>query len=82
VYASPELQIRRVMRRNNLSSEEAIARLKSQMPIDEKLKSADIVIRNDGTMRELERRVDEVWQELVLRERANRDQGPGTRDEK
>jgi dephospho-CoA kinase len=82
VYASPELQIRRVMRRNNLSSEEAIARLKSQMPIDEKLKSADIVIRNDGTMRELERRIDEVWQELVLRERANRDQGPGTRDEK
>jgi dephospho-CoA kinase len=80
VYASPELQIKRVMRRNNLSREEAIARLKSQMPIDEKLKFADIVIRNDGTMRELETRVDEVWQELLSRERARRDQGQETRD--
>jgi dephospho-CoA kinase len=79
VYASPELQIKRVMRRNNLSREEAIARLKSQMPIDEKLKFADLVIRNDGTMRELERRVDEVWQELLARERAKRVQGSGSR---
>jgi dephospho-CoA kinase len=72
VYASSELQIKRVMRRNNLSREEAIARLKSQMPIDEKLKFADLVIRNDGTMRELERRVDEVWQELLAREKKKR----------
>jgi dephospho-CoA kinase len=74
VYASPELQIKRVMRRNNLSREEALARLKSQMPIDEKLKFASIVIRNDGTMRELETRVNEVWQELLLRERAKRNE--------
>jgi dephospho-CoA kinase len=50
------------------------------MPIDEKLKYAHLVIRNDGTMRDLETRVNEVWQELVLRERAKRDQGLGTRD--
>jgi dephospho-CoA kinase len=79
VYASPELQIKRVMRRNNLNCEEAIARLKSQMPIDEKLKFADIVIRNDGTMRELETRVDEVWQELLLREETKRLQVTGNR---
>jgi dephospho-CoA kinase len=72
VYAPPEVQILRVMKRNNLSREEALSRLKSQMPIDEKLQFADLVIRNDGTMRDLEKRVDEVWQELVLRERAKR----------
>jgi dephospho-CoA kinase len=81
VYASPELQIKRVMRRNNLSREEAIARLKSQMPIDEKLKFADIVIRNDGTMRELETRVNEVWQELLARERQKRIEARGSMNE-
>jgi dephospho-CoA kinase len=79
VYSPPEVQILRVMKRNNLSREEAIARLKSQMPIGEKLNFADLVIRNDGTMRDLEKRVDEVWQELVLRERAKRVEGSGSR---
>ena len=60
VYAPPEVQIMRVMRRNKMTREEAEARLRAQMPIDEKLKFADLVIRNDGTMRELEKRVDEV----------------------
>jgi len=81
VYAPPEVQILRVMKRNNLSREEAIARLKSQMPIDEKLKFADLVIRNDGTMRELEKRVDEVWQELLSRERQKRREARGSRNE-
>ena len=72
VYAPPEVQIRRVMKRNKMTREEAEARLKAQMPIDEKLKFADLVIRNDGTMRELEKRADEVWQELLARERQKR----------
>jgi len=49
-----------------------LARLKAQMPIDEKLRAADVVIRNDGTMRDLEKRVEEVWQELLARERQKR----------
>jgi dephospho-CoA kinase len=81
VYAQPDVQILRVMKRNNLSRKEAIARLKSQMPIDEKLKFAHLVIRNDGTMRELEKRVDEVWQELLSRERQKRSEARGSRNE-
>ncbi len=72
VYAPPEVQIARLMKRNSLTREEAAARLAAQMPIEEKLERADVVIRNDGSMRELERRVGEVWEELVLRERAKR----------
>jgi dephospho-CoA kinase len=78
IYAPPEVQIVRVMKRNSLNREEALARLKSQMPIDEKLKRADIVVRNDGTMRDLEKRVGDVWQELLSRERAKRVQGIGS----
>ena len=81
VYAPPEVQIRRVMKRNNLSREEALSRLKSQMPIDEKPKFADLVIRNDGTMRELEKRADEVWGELLSRERQKRSEARGSRIE-
>ncbi|MCU0553212.1 MAG: dephospho-CoA kinase [Syntrophales bacterium] len=72
VYAPPEVQIARVMKRNNMTRDEAVARLEAQMPIDEKLKRADVVIRNDGTMKELQQRVDEVWEELLSRERAQR----------
>ncbi len=72
VYAPPEVQIARVMKRNNMTRDEAAARLGAQMPIDEKLKRADVVIRNDGTMKELHQRVDEVWEELLSRERAKR----------
>jgi len=79
VYAPPEVQIRRVMKRNKMTRDEAVARLKAQMPIDEKLGLADVVIRNDGTMRELEQSVDEVWQELLARERQKRVQGSGSR---
>jgi len=79
VYSPPETQIARVMKRNRMTRDEAVARLKAQMPIDEKLTYADLVVRNDGTMRDLEKRVDEVWQELLARERAKRVQGPGSR---
>jgi dephospho-CoA kinase len=79
VYAPSEVQIRRLMKRNNLSREEALSRLKSQMPIDEKPKFADLIIRNDGTMRELEKRADEVWQDLLAREKKKRLQVTGDR---
>jgi len=72
VYAPPEVQIARVMKRNHLTRDEAAARLAAQMPIDEKLERADVVIRNDGTMKELQTRVDEIWEELLARERAKR----------
>ncbi len=72
VYAPPAVQIARVMKRNNMTRDEAVARLEAQMPIDEKLKRADVVIRNDGTMKELQQRVDEVWEGLLSREREKR----------
>jgi dephospho-CoA kinase len=72
VYLPPEEQIARLMARNGYCREEAERRLASQMPIDEKLPSADIVIRNDGSPEETRRAVDEVWEELQKRERRRR----------
>ena len=43
------------------------ARMKAQMQPDVLLSKADIVVRNDGTMAELEIQADRVWEELVSR---------------
>ena len=69
VYITPEEQIRRVMARDGFSREEAERRLGAQMPIDEKLRWADIVIRNGGSPEETRREVCRVWPELNIREK-------------
>ena len=64
VYAPRDQQINRLMHRDGISEEEAVARLKAQLPIDEKVGYADYVIRNDGSLEETQRQVDAVWEEL------------------
>lgn len=53
VTCSPETQISRLMKRNNLSYQEAAARISSQMKLSDKVGFADIVINNDGGLMEL-----------------------------
>ncbi|MFA5322157.1 MAG: dephospho-CoA kinase [Smithella sp.] len=69
VLIEPEEQIRRLMARNHISREEAEKRLKSQMPIDEKIILADIVLDNKGSIAETEKTVRKVWLELLKREK-------------
>jgi dephospho-CoA kinase len=72
VFIVPEKQISRLMTRNGISKEEAGKRLKSQMPISEKIALADIVIDNDGGIPETEKRVRQVWQELLQQEKVKK----------
>ena len=72
VYVSEEEQTDRLMKRNGLSREEALRRLKSQMPIDDKLPFAQIVIKNQGPLEETRRIVDQVWRDLLQQEEAKR----------
>ena len=65
VAAEPETQIRRVMQRDSLSEPEARQRLAAQLPIDEKIRRADFVIRTDGSTADTERQVGEVWRALL-----------------
>lgn len=50
VYVDESVQLERLMKRNGFSSEEAIARIRSQMPLAEKVAYADAVIDNNGTI--------------------------------
>jgi dephospho-CoA kinase len=47
VYAPADLRIERTMKRNNISHEEVIKRMNSQINEDLKMKLCDFVIRND-----------------------------------
>jgi dephospho-CoA kinase len=69
VLIDPEDQIHRLMKRNGLNEEEAKKRLKSQMPIRNKISLADIVIDNQSSIAETEEKVEHVWQELLRREK-------------
>ena len=57
VGASVETQIQRLKNRNGLSKEEALKRIESQISLEEKVKKADIVWTNEGSIEELEARV-------------------------
>jgi dephospho-CoA kinase len=64
VYCRPEVQLERLMRRNNLSREEAAARVAAQMPQEEKLRYADFKIDTSGSYEETRRQTEEVYAEL------------------
>ena len=64
VYCNKEEQIKRVMKRNNLSSEEAILRINSQIDIEEKVKLSDFVIINEGTIENINKQVDDIISKL------------------
>ena len=69
VYASPETQIQRIMKRNGYTRQEAQDRLRSQMPLDEKIPFADYVIHNEGEPDKTEAAVEEVWEKLLQKNR-------------
>ena len=64
VFVPRETQIERLMKRDGIAREAAESILKAQLPIDEKLRYADFVIHNEGTLEETRRQVEQVWEEL------------------
>ena len=68
VTTAPETTlIKRLMERSGLSKKDSLARLRSQMPDEERLKHADIVIDTDTRLDELRAKVKKLWQELKNR---------------
>jgi len=64
VTSTQTQQIERLKDRDRTNTEEALRIVSSQMPLEEKLKFADYVIRNEGSMEETKKRAKEVYQEL------------------
>jgi dephospho-CoA kinase len=60
VSASEQTQLRR-LKEKGMSREDAQNRIKSQLPLEGKIKSADFVINNDGPLEETKRQVEEIY---------------------
>ena len=61
VCAGWHTQIKRLMERNSLQTDDAEKRLKSQMHIEKKRKYASYIIENDGSRSDLEKQVAAVY---------------------
>lgn len=60
VYVDRDIQLKRLMERNDLSLEDAEARIKSQMPLSDKVALADAVINNNGSITESKKQLIEL----------------------
>lgn len=65
VSASHKLQIKRLMERDDVSYSDAKALLDTQVPDEEKIKRAEFVIRNDGSIEQMIDSVDLIYKRLM-----------------
>jgi len=65
VAAPPAVQRRRVGARDGLDAAAAQARLDAQATMEAKIAVADHVIMNEGSLEDLERKVNALWEELL-----------------
>ena len=64
VTSTEQQQFERVKKRNGWNDEEIQKRLSAQIPISEKIKQSDFVIDNQGTLKDLEKKVATLVQLL------------------
>lgn len=58
IKTEDDIRLNRLMQRNNLSETEALTRIKSQLPQEEKAKNADYVIENNSSIVVLQKSVE------------------------
>lgn len=64
VYVPIEVQIERLMQRDNLTCEQAVKRINSQMSAEKKKEYADAVIDNTGNIDSTRKTVEKLWGQL------------------
>lgn len=67
VYVPFEVQLSRLMKRNDYTKEEALLRIHSQIPVDKKKSLAQQVIDNSGTLEDTKEQVRSLWEMLQTR---------------
>ena len=65
IYTPKELQIQRLMKRDNIDENEAKLKISNQMDIEEKRKLADMVIDNSQNLKHLQKEVERIIGEII-----------------
>ncbi|MEW5867380.1 MAG: dephospho-CoA kinase [Bacillota bacterium] len=66
VTASEAKRVARIMARDRLTQEEALARVKAQTGLEEKARRADFVVDNSGSLEETREQVDRVLKQFGI----------------
>lgn len=69
ILSAPETQIRRLMQRDKIEKDEALMRIKSQLPLSEKIPYGDFFIDNEGDRENTKRETERVYRALLALER-------------
>lgn len=64
VYAPEEVQVERLSRKRGMTREEALARVRSQNPQEQKISAAKVVLRNTGSYEDLWKQVTSAWKQI------------------
>jgi dephospho-CoA kinase len=70
VRCDPALQLSRLMSRDGLTEKDARARIASQMPIEEKVRVANYIIENSGTIEQTREQVEAIYRDLLILEKS------------
>ena len=62
--ASEARILERLKEQRGLAEEQTLARIRSQLPSEERIKHADVVINNDGDLHAVKAKVKELWARL------------------
>jgi dephospho-CoA kinase len=76
VWAPVEERVRRLAAARGMDPEAARERMAAQASDRERERVADVVLRNDGSLEDLERQVDRLWSELRARTPAGPAEAP------
>lgn len=64
VYVDEQTQLTRLMERDGSTREEALQRIRAQIPLDQKIQYGDQVIKNSGTKQDTAQQIDQLLREL------------------
>ena len=64
--APKSTMLKRLQERTGMTEQESLARIRTQMSDEERVKHADVVINTDCSLDELKARVSSLWQKLAL----------------
>ena len=65
ISAQKNIRLERLMKRNNMTKEDAIKRIEAQLPEEEKAEKSDFVIVNEGTIEELKTSVNDILKTIL-----------------
>jgi len=65
VALDQDQQVRRLIARDKIDTDQAMAIIKRQMPLEEKLKSAQVILDNNGSLEDLKQQVVSLVEERI-----------------